>query len=290
MKVTPWIAFLFAAVAHATPIVVDDAVLLKTMSDKLGTMAEAGNAVSGETILEMLKKAPLTLQVELPDEVDEARDYARLSRSVFLVGSVYDCGKCDLWHHRGLASAFCLSSDGLMITNHHVFASGSGDSWGICGMDGEVYQVTEILAADADADLALFRVDTRGEKLQALALADPAAVGTQVRIVSHPERRFFFQTSGEIARYVRLPASDERAERIWMSVTADFAKGSSGAPVVDPAGRVTGVVANTQSIYYGARRGSEDQRGPLQMVVKNCTPVSALHTLLGKTPVQASAD
>jgi hypothetical protein len=62
-----------------------------------------------------------------------------------------------------------------------------------------------------------------------------------------------------------------------MSVTADFAKGSSGCPVMDETGAVVGVVNNTESIYYDddGRKKQTD----LQMVVKNVTPVSAVRSL-----------
>jgi S1-C subfamily serine protease len=63
-------------------------------------------------------------------------------------------------------------------------------------------------------------------------------------------------------------------------VTADYAKGSSGGPVVNEAGKVVGMVSNTQSIYYGPRGKDGDQQGPLQMVVKNCVPVKAVRVMI----------
>ena len=52
-----------------------------------------------------------------------------------------------------------------------------------------------------------------------------------------------------------------------MSITADFAKGSSGCPVLDDHGTVIGIVNNTESIYYDDD-GNRKQLD-LQMVVKN---------------------
>ena len=67
-----------------------------------------------------------------------------------------------------------------------------------------------------------------------------------------------------------------------MSITADYAKGSSGGPVVDDAGHVVGMVSTTESIYYGSRANDpKDPKGPLQMVVKNCVPVEAIRHLAG---------
>jgi S1-C subfamily serine protease len=193
------------------------------------------------------------------------------------LSSVYKCNKCSKWHLSGSATTWCLTADGVFVTNYHVFESARGVVTGVCMPDGKVAAVKEILAADRTADVCLFRV--QGEVFQPLPLAGPAAVGTKVRVLSHPEGRFFFQTSGEVARYHRRPGRGKVAPSTWMSVTADFARGSSGGPVIDPAGRVVGMVSNTQSIYYES--SGKEPKGPLQMVVKNCVPAEAIRCLAG---------
>ena len=284
------VGFLYAlgAVAVAEPLVIDDAALVRGMSEALGKQAEEGMAVTGKELKEQLEKAPREVEVALPAEVSKPEGYAGLAKSVFMLGSVYDCGKCDQWHSSGNATAWCLTEDGVMVSNHHVFQSGRGDAWGVCGVDGKVFRVTEILASDPDADVAIFRVEVGEEKLVPLAIADDAAVGDKIRILSHPDGRCFFLTTGEVARYMRVPPRDEVAERTWMSVTADYAKGSSGGPVVNDAGEVVGIVANTQTIHYGPRGAEVDKQGPVQMVVKNCVPVAKLRALIKEPTVAVS--
>jgi S1-C subfamily serine protease len=147
---------------------------------------------------------------------------------------------------------------------------------GVCDREGKTYPVLEILAADKAADIAIFRV--KADDLAPLALGSPAEIGSGVRVISHPDRRFFMQTSGEVSRYHQQPARKNQPATVWMNITADYAKGSSGGPVIDDAGKVVGMVSSTQSIYYESNNGQP--KGALQMVVKNCVPAAAIRALL----------
>jgi S1-C subfamily serine protease len=62
-----------------------------------------------------------------------------------------------------------------------------------------------------------------------------------------------------------------------MAITADYAKGSSGGPVLNARGEVVGMVSSTNSIYYTREKG---QNQNLQMVIKSCVPVGAISKLL----------
>ena len=75
-------------------------------------------------------------------------------------------------------------------------------------------------------------------------------------------------TAGVVSRHTVV--RDQTGEHFYTTITADFAKGSSGCPVLDESGNAVGVVNNTESIYYeddGKRRQLD-----LQMVVRNVTP------------------
>lgn len=265
--------FLFAA----PPVVIDDLQLTKNLADGIGAFADAKTATNGEALVKQLQAAPASAAITLPTDLPPAKTYEDRLKSVFVIGSVYKCGKCEHWHPRGVATAWCLTRDGLMVTNYHVFEKASGDSWGVCGADGKVYRVTGIVAADKSADAAVFRVDAKG--LVPLALGGDAPVGEPVSIISHPDGRLFFQTSGEVARYAKAPRRKGPADTIWMDVTAEYAKGSSGGPVTTREGRVVGMVSNTQSVQYGPPGKKGEPTGPHQMVIRNCVPVSAIRAL-----------
>ena len=64
-----------------------------------------------------------------------------------------------------------------------------------------------------------------------------------------------------------------------IAITADFAKGSSGAPVFNEFGAVIGSVNNTQSTYYSEKNGVKNN---LQMVFKNTVSLQHLKDLIEK--------
>src|SRR5204863_9077851 len=108
-----------------------------------------------------------------------------------------------------------------------------------------------------------------------------------VFVMSHPDDRFYLLSTGYVARHTvwRTAGGDEA----FMTITADFAKGSSGCPVLDERGTVIGIVNNTESIYYDddGRKKQTD----LQMVVKNATPSWAVRAMIESAdPSKKTAD
>ena len=195
-------------------------------------------------------------------------------RGVVIVGTYCLCEKCSNLH-LATASGFFLNNAGAMATSRHVLGSAKEKVRGIVALtrDGRLCAVREILAIDPLNDLAVLQLE--GRDFQPLALAADAPVGSLVSVMSHPENHFYMLTTGIVSRYSVLRRKAGLAS--FMAVTADFAGGSSGAPVLDEFGAVVGMVNNTQSIYYGERRGVQED---LQMVVKDCVPSRPLLELI----------
>ena len=201
--------------------------------------------------------------------------YDQVSKSVLVMGRLYNCGKCSKWH-TSMASAFAIGQDGIIVTNHHVLEKDEGEILGAMDAEGRVYGVERVLAANHEDDLAILKL--RDAKLIPMALAKPANVGADVWVISHPNRKLYTMTKGMVSRYQMILKNGQKPGR-RMSITADYAKGSSGAPVFNRKGQVVGVVSSTSSIYYSVENGKKEN---LQMVVKNCIPVESIHELIQK--------
>ena len=201
--------------------------------------------------------------------------YDQVSKSVLVMGRLYNCGKCSKWH-TSMASAFAIGQDGIIVTNHHVLEKDEGEILGAMDFQGNVFSVDKVLAANREDDLVILKL--RDAKLIPMALAKPANVGADVWVISHPNRKLFTMTKGMVSRYQMIFKNGQKPGR-RMSITADYAKGSSGAPVFNRKGQVVGVVSSTSSIYYSVENGKKEN---LQMVVKNCIPVESIHELIQK--------
>jgi S1-C subfamily serine protease len=169
-----------------------------------------------------------------------------------------------------IAGGGFVIAPGVCLTSLHVAKDKGARGYCALTRDGRVIAIREVLAYEPINDLAILQMDLpEGVDVPALPLAREAApTGSPVFVMSHPEDRFFLLSIGYVARHTLWRT--EAGVQAFMSITADFAKGSSGCPVLDERGAVVGIVNNTESIYYeddGHRKQLD-----LQMVVKNATP------------------
>ncbi len=200
----------------------------------------------------------------------------RMEAAVAVIGTFYLCDKCSRVH-MATASGFFLNASGALATCRHVLAAYSANGKGVAVLtrDGRVRPVRAVLAADPLHDLLVLQVE--GKDFKPLPLSTDAPPGAPVMVVSHPESHFYVLTTGVVARHGVQRRDD--GLRHFLTITADFAKGSSGAPVGSASGAVIGIVNNTESIYYSTEHA---QQNNLQMVVKNCMPAQALLEIVGK--------
>ena len=181
----------------------------------------------------------------------------------------------------GWATAVVLSGDGVCVTNYHVFwelldskvkLNPRDSIMFVATENGQVYPITEVLSFNRAADMAFFKIDTRGDVLVPMPLGRDLPVGANVHLLSNPEGYPYAYTQGVVSRTITLNPADPFANR--MEMTADFAKGSSGGPIMDDRGNMVAMVSCIRAIYY-----SQQPPYYLQMNVKLTVPVSSFKRL-----------
>ena len=301
-----------ASDAAAASPVIDDARLAGQFVSGLGRIVDAAAEVGGPSTLDADAaaeglKAAEGRRIRLPAEATpcglepDRSLYDAVVPAVVVVGSIYKCGKCNDWHLGGMASGWLLSADGLVVTNHHVLGREPGHRFGVMTAAGDVFPVTDILAADAAGDAAILRIGSGGRELPFLTLGSSPECGAEVTVISHPVGRFYCLTEGVVSRYHRQrpgsatgpgaiegqppgpqAAAGDGPAAVWMSITADYAVGSSGGPVFNRAGEVVGMVSRT----FSSRPGRRPRGGPAseQMVFKDCVSLDTLQRLFDTAP------
>jgi S1-C subfamily serine protease len=257
----------------------NDAEVMAHLNRAGGQLIEKKATTPKATLLSQFerKQCRLDLAAGRNAAQDPAALYARARSSVLALAGLYRCKKCTQWHMT-TASGFVLAKSGVAATNCHVLKSEEPQTFVAMTSTGDVFPVQEVLAASEPDDLAIIQLAVPSSvALNPLPLADgePAApVGTRVSVVSHPEKHFYTFTEGIISRYLDWRQSSNTVKRV--TITADFAVGSSGAPVLNARGEVVAVVCATHTVFAGKEH---DKREP-QMTLKLCAPVQRLRALV----------
>ncbi len=256
---------------------INDAEMLKHFEQTASAYYKDFGGVDAKTYQEQLgnKTCEVTHQGISTTAFQGAALYKQFRKGVLMMGKMAKCGHCPD-DHLSTASAFVIAEEGICVTNYHVFKSYDPSKPSnyitlfVMDIERNIYPVTEVLAASKKDDLVIFRVNTKGQKMSSLKLGEEQGIGQPIHLISHPDRRFYTYTQGHVDRKYVKPGTT----KIRQSISAEFAKGSSGAPILDDCGNVVGIVAGTQNIYY------DKESKIYQSTIKEIIPVSRLKELI----------
>lgn len=149
-----------------------------------------------------------------------------------------------------LGSGFIVSEDGLLVTNAHV-VDGAEEIVVILN-DGREFEARAVLS-DKPSDLALLRIDTKGQKLPTTSLApsEELEVGDLVLAIGNPFGVGQTVTSGIVSALARSN-TDINDYDFFIQTDAAINPGNSGGPLVRMDGKVIGV----NSAIYSRSGGS----------------------------------
>jgi serine protease Do len=248
---TPTVVLADKTVSVATTTYTDDAALLEKFTKNLGKLAEKGECAFGKELgkkceenrtfkLDTLKSSDKALS---PEDLAE-----KIKPSVFIIGSVL--GDKDKGFEQGrLATAWVIGAEGYLMTNWHVLEAIEDDEhFGVMNHEGKVFAMTDVMAMNKLADVAIIRITAKD--LTPLPLAAVSVkVGSWVGVLGHPADRYYTFTQGHATRYSQFKNDDGEKTR-WLNITAEYAYGSSGSPVINSTGAVVGMAALTESVDF----------------------------------------
>lgn len=259
--------------------VIDDAKLEQQFVRGVRQLSEQGGLTTARQVAQALPKAE-GRRVKPPQGASRAAStHEATAASTVVIGTVEKCTECDGWHMGVISTGWLIGPEGLVATNYHVLEEESDDRVGVMTADGRVFALREVVAADRDGDLVLVRLDGEVGGLPWLPLAERARTGESVRVLGHPDGRFYSLTSGMVSRVFVGPQEEDAERRTWVTVTADYGAGSSGAPVLNAGGQVVGIVSSTATLLADPERGEASQPEDVQMVFKDCVSLDTIRGL-----------
>lgn len=190
---------------------------------------------------------PPALEQEMPTEV--IAEHAR--KSNLRVGYCYLCMSCDDWHIR-LAGGYAIAP-GVIVTCDHVIATQTKMRDGfIVAVDheGNVACGVAVLARNSDMDTAIIKV--AGAEFTSVPLNSDVKQGSASHLFSYPLNQQGYFSTGVINRFYwdkdyqgqdKDRNSIDALCHLRVNYSNDWAPGSSGSPLFDSAGNVTGHVS-----------------------------------------------
>jgi serine protease Do len=158
---------------------------------------------------------------------------------------------------QGNGSGFIISSDGHIITNHHVVSE--ADKLEVRLFDGRWFPA-KVIGSDAATDVAVIKIDASDLPAARFGDSDDVRVGEWVLAIGNPmgEQLSFTVTAGIVSAKGRplagLPTESDYRIQDFIQTDAAINRGNSGGPLLNAAGEVIGVNAAMAS-QTGAYQG-----------------------------------
>ncbi|MBF0393728.1 MAG: Do family serine endopeptidase, partial [Alphaproteobacteria bacterium] len=140
---------------------------------------------------------------------------------------------------RSLGSGVVVGAEGMIVTNHHVIKD--SDAITVVLADRREFDAS-VVGADERTDLAVLRIDPRGERLPVLPLgdSDQLEVGDLVLAIGNPFGVGQTVTSGIVSAVARTSTGISDLGS-FIQTDAAINPGNSGGALIDVEGRLIGI-------------------------------------------------
>lgn len=223
----------------------------QAISQRFVSSADSLIALGKVSPAEQLKKSlahptlgQFTMAVNNKRDLHAREIYSKALQSTVIVGSAYLCPRCANTHV-GNATGYIIGQEGIVVTNYHVVDGyinmGEGNkplALLVRMANGKTYAVKEVVNASEKDDLAVLRLDIGKDVLPALALSSGAEIGDDAYVLGHPRGMYYFFTKGMVNSKFQEAGGTEENPYFYdvMAISADYAAGASGGPVLDSEG------------------------------------------------------
>jgi serine protease Do len=141
---------------------------------------------------------------------------------------------------QSLGSGVIVRADGLILTNNHVVAGGTDI---VVALNDKREFKAKVLTADPRTDLAVLKIDTKGERLPIVPFGDSDAVqvGDLVLAIGDPFGVGQTVTMGIVSALARTQGAAANDYQFFIQTDAAINPGNSGGALVTTDGKLAGI-------------------------------------------------
>lgn len=189
--------------------------------------SDSNSSVSNNSVRNLT--VPVTSNRGEKNKLDGPKVFSKYNTAVFMVFTSDG-------YNGYQGSGFFINSDGLAVSNYHVFQGTNigAEQIKLANSD-QPYKVIEVLHSDADEDFILFRVNVSNTNYIPLAKYKPQ-VGEKVFAIGSPRGLENTFSSGEVSQW---------RDKNLMQISALIDHGSSGGALINEYGEVVGITSGT---------------------------------------------
>jgi|Cm1ome_4_1110797.scaffolds.fasta_scaffold01240_6 serine protease Do len=143
-------------------------------------------------------------------------------------------------------SGFILTTDGFIVTNHHVIDGANAVK--VTLYNGDTYDAT-IIGGDEDYDIAVIKVNAADLQPVTLGKSDTLNVGDHVLAIGNPLGELTFSMSGGMVSSVNRAINVDGTPFNMIQTDTSINPGNSGGPLFNQYGEVVGIVSAKYSSY-----------------------------------------
>jgi serine protease Do len=212
----------------------------KSLPDFTGLVEKHGAAVVNISTTQQIKRVmPRNMPHQMPDQIPEG-PFGDLFRHFFgdpgEGGDGGGDGEFDHFDTKSLGSGFIISSDGYILTNHHVVKDATEI---IVKLTDRRELEAEVIGSDERSDLAVLKVDAEDLPVVNIGKSEDLKVGEWVLAIGSPFGFDHSVTAGIVSAKGRSLPRENYVPFIQTDVAIN--PGNSGGPLFDLDGKVVGI-------------------------------------------------
>lgn len=211
-----------------------------------GDTTDAGTVANTPTVIYKGVETVTTSTTANGGDLTSAQVAALVKDSVVEINTEYTT--VSLWYQYvsgGAGSGVIISEDGYIITNNHVICGSDGTTIAekitVRLTDGSEYDAT-VVGTDADADIAIIKIDKSGLTPAVMGDSDTLSVGEDVIAVGNPLGELGGSVTNGIISALDREISVNGVEMNLLQTNAAVNPGNSGGGLFNMRGELIGVV------------------------------------------------